>query len=84
MGKLNKKHMIITMVLLTIVISILGFFLRKEEPKLELLGSPEESIMINSLYEDKGVNLKDAELKGSINTKKAGTYTLEGFINSIK
>lgn len=75
MRKLNKKHLTIFGLGIFIVIGIIIFLIRPRQV-LELKGKCEETIPINANYDDPGVNIKEAQKIGGVDTTQEGTYTI--------
>ena len=74
--KLNKKHVAITFIPIIIVGFIVGYFLFNNQEKLELVGESHYKMMINSIYQEEGTNLKDVKITGNVDTSKKGTYEI--------
>lgn len=76
--KLNKKHVIITIIPIFIIVGfIIGYFYLNNQEKLELVGQEHYQMMINSIYQEEGVNLTEAKINGKVDTSKKGTYEIE-------
>lgn len=78
MKKLNKKHVMITVVPIIIVSIFIFYFLfmRKTET-LQLIGNEKEVFMLNSIYEDKGTNIQDVDVIGNVDTSREGQYEIQ-------
>lgn len=83
MRKINKKRLLLVIVIGLILISVVTFGIRKgvsyimdNSKQLELIGDEKQVLMLNSIYQDRGVNLPEAEMDGKVDTRKAGTYEL--------
>ena len=83
MKKLNKKHMLIFGISIIVVIFIIVFLFMPKKV-LELKGESTETIALNSVYNDPGVNLKEAHKIGDIDTSHEGTYTIVYTYNNQK
>ena len=76
--KLNKKHLIITIVPIAILSIGLYFFLSNTRTeKLELIGKEKQTMMINSIYNEQATNIEQVEINGKVDTSKAGIYKVE-------
>ena len=76
--KLNKKHLIITIVPVAFLSIGLYIFLSNiKTEKLELIGKEKQTMMINSIYNEQATNIEQADINGNVDTSKVGTYKVE-------
>lgn len=83
MRKVNKKRSLLVIVAGLILICLLAFgivkgisYVMDNSKPLELVGNEKQVLMLDSAYQDLGVNIPEAEMEGKVDTTKAGTYKL--------
>ena len=83
MRKVNKKRLLLVIVTGLILICLLAFgivkgisYVMDNSKSLELVGNGKHLLMLDSAYQDLGVNIPEAEMEGKVDTTKSGTYKL--------
>lgn len=81
MKKLNVKHTLLTIGILSVIIAALVICYRMffHEEELILNGSHKQVMMLHSIYQEQGTNQnqEDVSIKGEVDTSQAGTYKIE-------
>lgn len=73
--KWNKKHLIITIGILLVIVVGFGFIFGNKQ-KLALNGEQSLTISLNEEFKDPGVNIDDVTIEGEVDCQKEGTYTI--------
>lgn len=83
MRKINKKRLLLVIVTGLILICLLAFgivkgisYVMDNSKPLELVGNEKQLLMLDSAYQELGVNIPEAEMEGKVDTTKSGTYKL--------